>query len=244
MLGLDNCFCHPLALIVASPGTSGVHITPVLLTLGMDLQRNTTIRLLVHWVLVKNINLMGVSLEECIGASMSKGPTLVHSMLSFVCIVHMSVHTSQLVRPAQLVSRITCRYCHHVHLLSCSIPSSSLSKYVQQWDHATAMSTKGGIRGNNGTAETWDEWTTALHHLHIATLLTLALWCSTLTWLLYKHFKHNLHLILHVAMTTIKVERLSNTRNNFKAHPILIGNEMRLEILPSRNTTQWLYEHT
>jgi len=42
-IGVDHCFCHPLALIVASPGTNGVHVTPVLFTLGMDLQRNTTI---------------------------------------------------------------------------------------------------------------------------------------------------------------------------------------------------------
>ena len=46
-------------------------------------------------------------------------PTLVCSMSSFVCTVHMSDHTW----PAQLVTCIMHCYCHRLCLLSCPIPS-------------------------------------------------------------------------------------------------------------------------
>ena len=55
--------------------------------------------------------------------SMSKTHTIVSSMLSFVCMVHPGIVVSSLWS-AQLVTRITHRYCHHVRL-----PSPSLNKY-------------------------------------------------------------------------------------------------------------------
>ena len=62
-------------------------------------------------------------------AAIHLSPTLVCSMLSFVCMVHMLQPSLQ----AQLVTHITRHYCHHVRLLSCPTlsPSSSM-KYVQQ----------------------------------------------------------------------------------------------------------------
>ena len=77
------------------------------------------------------VTLYMLILSRCSHNSVSEPRTSAVNV-KFVRRVHMYV--GPYLWPAQLVTRIMCRYCHHMHLLSCPIPSPSLSKYVQQWD--------------------------------------------------------------------------------------------------------------
>ena len=58
-------------------------------------------------------------------ASMSKYLTSAFNV-KFVCMVHVHCMSVCTLWPAQLVTCIICRYCHHVHLLSYPIPSPSM----------------------------------------------------------------------------------------------------------------------
>ena len=69
-----------------------------------------------------------------------------HDIIAIVTILSLLIAIaivvlSALVHMSQLAQLVTCNYCHRMHLLSCPcpphsvIPSPSLSKYIQQWDH-------------------------------------------------------------------------------------------------------------
>ena len=95
--------------------------------------------------------------------------------VEFECALHIHMSDRMMLPawPAQWVSHIAHRYCHHVHhvcLLSCPIPSPSLSSYVQHWDHTWVTLTDGAGKDSH-----WDlRWKS--HHtvLHMHCYLTRA----------------------------------------------------------------------